>query len=381
MATERPPTHLVMADDISGACECAGILLDRGHAATVALGRSHAKSGAGPIIVDLDARRTPSATLTDADVSRMTFLKIDSLLRGPVASLVSAARSGGRVIVLCNAVPVLGRTVVDQQTRVGGVNLADTDHWKVESAPAPRRMADLLGTVGVTPLPLSRVRGPMDDLLADIAGATRGGIVSAEAETDGDLDRIVAAAAPSGALLVGAGGLFDAWARTLVTAEHPPPSFAQSPAAHVLAVVGSASTAAREQIAALDPRRTRTVTMTPAELVTGVVADELDSQRHPAEVLCISSEPWPRPAELSQALAGVAASRARPPGVALVLIGGETARNTLDALGARRLRALRAVHYGAIVCLTDDDRTVIVRPGSFGSRDALADLIHAAHGA
>jgi 4-hydroxythreonine-4-phosphate dehydrogenase len=331
------------------------------------------------VIVDIDARRTAGIALTNADAGAVDFVKIDSLLRGPVVALIVGARARGRAVVLCNAVPSLGRTVVEQRTRVDGVDLADTDLWRVEPVPAPRTTADLLAPIPVAAVDARSVRGPAPELVTHLRTAlSRGAVVSADAETDRDLDRIVAAAADVGALLVGAGGLFGAWVRTLPP-RGPAAAGRVPPAERVLVVVGSASTAAREQVAMLDPKRVRITELKPEQLATWAGSDAPAAGEDAVEVLCIAPEPWPYPAELSRALARLAGSRATE-GSALVLVGGETARNTLEVLGVGRLHAQRAVHYGALLCVADDGRKVIVRPGSFGSRAALGALIDAAAG-
>ncbi len=58
----------------------------------------------------------------------------------------------------------------------------------------------------------------------------------------------------------------------------------------------------------------------------------------------------------------------------LILTGGETAREVLDALGITALEPLDAVQHGAVVSLADDGRLVGTKPGSFGDRHALTQL-------
>jgi uncharacterized protein YgbK (DUF1537 family) len=59
---------------------------------------------------------------------------------------------------------------------------------------------------------------------------------------------------------------------------------------------------------------------------------------------------------------------------ALVLTGGETARAVLDRLGVTRLRPV-GHDRGAVTALTDGGRTVVTRPGSFGTGVTLAELV------
>jgi 4-hydroxythreonine-4-phosphate dehydrogenase len=61
----------------------------------------------------------------------------------------------------------------------------------------------------------------------------------------------------------------------------------------------------------------------------------------------------------------------------LILTGGETAREVLDALGVRSLTPVVSVQHGAVVSLSDDGRLVGTKPGSFGDSDALVQLYSA----
>ena len=71
------------------------------------------------------------------------------------------------------------------------------------------------------------------------------------------------------------------------------------------------------------------------------------------------------------------ADAATGPAADLILTGGETAREVLDALGVRSLTPLASVQHGAVVSLSDDGRLVGTKPGSFGDSDALVQLYSA----
>ena len=319
---------LVVADDLSGAVEVAAVLGAR----RIALGHADGE------VIDLDTRGLPpdeAARRIKALDGRITFKKIDSLLRGNVQAEIEAL--SGEVIV-APALPVEGRTVR------GGV-------LHVDGLPQP-----------TPPIPLL------------------------DAETDEDLDAIVAAAADT-ATLVGSAGLAAALGRRLGARPLPKPVPSDRP---LLVVVGTRS--ADEQLARL------------AASGVPVVAPDAAGERSAAEQLA-------RPAATGGAVAAPdaaggrsaaeqagrqdAAVRGAPivavrgraaqlaafvaalPPVDLALTGGETARRTLDALNITTLEAIAQIHHGAVQCRTPDGRHVTIRPGSFGGPDSLLEIVQA----
>ena len=152
----------IVADDLSGAAECAAHALMRVSRSTVVLGL------ACPSHVRLDPTRAPDrgrplAVLTvDTDIASarrateapsarsarppalvaaapVVVKKVDSLLRGNVAAEVAAlAEELQRTPVVAVANPALERAVVDGVLHVGGTPLHATDLWAVEPTAAPR---------------------------------------------------------------------------------------------------------------------------------------------------------------------------------------------------------------------------------------------------
>ncbi len=153
----------VVADDLSGAVETAAVL-----------GLARVRLAGGPrehTVLDLDTRSLPAheAAARVRRAGRIDFKKIDSQLRGNVAAELAALE--GEVIV-APALPVEGRVVRGGVLYVNG-----------ERRTSPVRLTD--------------------------------------AETDADLDAIVATA--DGATLVGSAGLAAALGRTLGARPLPPP--------------------------------------------------------------------------------------------------------------------------------------------------------------
>ncbi|MEU4893839.1 four-carbon acid sugar kinase family protein [Streptomyces sp. NPDC044780] len=183
------------------------------------------------IVLDLDSRYRPAAEAAEAvrDALRLSspggdtlvLKKIDSLLRGNLAAEVAALAEDGAGVVLAPALPVAGRVVRSGVVHIDGVALHEGDTWRSETTPAPRSIADALGGLPTTPIPLTTVRASGHSLLSALRTATDDGRVAVcDAETDADLTAIVEASLAAGPRLrlVGSGGLALALGRHLAGA-------------------------------------------------------------------------------------------------------------------------------------------------------------------
>lgn len=323
------------------------------------------------IVVDLDTRHGPASAaaaettraIAALGASRQVFVKVDSLLRGHVASTV---RSAGGFAVVCPALPRLGRVVRSGVVHLDGVPLHETDAWRVESTPPPRSVADLLAPQRVETVGLADVRGP--GLVARLrAIRTTGAVAVCDAEDDADLHAVAAAGTTVGAVLVGSAGLAAALGR-----ENGSPWPARTPGSGVLVVVGSA--AASAQVEHLRASGAHVVPLSPSLLERPEVA-----VGDAVVVLAVDPAAGVEPGAaraLVAALADVAADAVRPTTADLVLTGGETARAVLDRLGVTRLtvHGPLAGHHGAVLSVTPDGRRVVTRPGSFGTPGSLTDI-------
>ena len=353
-----------VADDLSGAAETAVALSVRGTRSAVLL--TARESSADVVVIDTDSRALSPAAAREAVTVALTgvrqgdrlFKKIDSLLRGNVAAEVGALVDSGYGVAVTPALPVAGRTVRS------GALCVDEGGWRAECA-TPRKVLDSALTLG-----LDVVRGPA---LADAFGkaADTRGVVVCDAETDGDLDAIAAAAvrAPANLALAGSGGLAAALGRTraATTARESGPRPTAGP---VLVVVGTAEPVAAEQITRLTGCTVHTLDAD--ALIAGPVPIP---PVHGVTVLRVGPAAGIDPA-ISAALARTVAAAA--PDVAdLVLIGGETARRVLEAIGVDVLEPLDEIHHGAVRSRAPDGRVVVTRPGSFGGPDSLAQIVRA----
>ena len=132
---------LIVADDLTGAADCAGVFATAGHCTVVVLGGpgsdlSPEVANAGVVAVDTNGRLLDAedAFLATANAVRSSphrpvFVKIDSTLRGhiraTVLAVLSALETAPSHVVICPAFPALGRTVVDACVHVDGEPLAD----------------------------------------------------------------------------------------------------------------------------------------------------------------------------------------------------------------------------------------------------------------
>ncbi|MDU0313650.1 four-carbon acid sugar kinase family protein [Phycicoccus sp. M110.8] len=388
--------QLILADDLSGASEAAAQFLLRTTRILVdcspqpATGRSATRVRC----VDLHTRHAPGPVVTDrvrtalaaAGCPQHVLVKVDSLLRGTPEHLVRAVREAltppgypAPPVVICPATPTAGRTVVGGVVHVAGRPLHETDLWHAEHRTPPGRAAEALPGLDVLAVPLDVVRGPRSRLVAAMLDATRTGRTCfCDAETDADLDTLVAAAAElPGAVLVGAGGLAAAAARALRpdVEEGDVCRDGAAPASRVLVVAGSAAPGLAREVAELAAAGADVVEPTVADLLAGTaVLPDLGAS---APVTVVRPAAAPVDPSVSTHLVAALADAvvpAVPATAALVLTGGETARAVLDRLGVRSLRPVRA-DAGAVTALADDGRTVVTRPGSFGHGAALADIV------
>lgn len=245
---------LVIADDFTGANDAGSGLAQAGARVHVLFGTAAPQpdEAADVLVISTDSRAV-SDTQAAERVTQMVqhyaaqfqqgwlFKKIDSTLRGNVgAETVAALRaSGKRLALVAPAVPRLGRTTREGSVWVNQRLLTDTEF--ASDPKTPIRSARILDQMQIDGMEIDLATLRSDRLDAVLAAAQ--GIVVVDAETEADLARLIAAAArlAEKPLLVGAAGLSDALGAALSV----------RPSRPVLAVVGSMSRQAEQQIATL----------------------------------------------------------------------------------------------------------------------------------
>jgi 4-hydroxythreonine-4-phosphate dehydrogenase len=415
----------VQADDFSGAAEVGYCFVGHGLSTQVTLGTdvhwgTHDDDSAsfpGPVtdvvVADTHSRglaeSAAEALVTEAfsgaaaTGAQVAFKKIDSLWRGNVRAEVTALTSLGFHTVVAGALPQLQRSVQDGKPLIAGAPLAETNLWQAEVSAPPADIPSLLfpedpGTVQT--LDLAEVRsGSLPAKLAGLLGSDHPSIVVTDGETLQDLEFVVDALLELGftaggrrIVLVGTGGTADVLAqrlaaqgarnaqleaRTEAAISKPQPT-----ARPVLAVVGSASGTAQAQLARLEAQGFTVVRLHPhyagakdayAPQLAQVSAD-LHAGKRVAITLAAAKVDPTGSARIVQALSAFAAQVAKGLEADLILTGGETAREVLDAGGHQSLVPLAAVQHGAVLSRAEDGTLVGTKPGSFGDDLALEQL-------
>jgi D-threonate/D-erythronate kinase len=361
LSVPRPElTCLILADDLTGACDSAVHFAQKGCETAVWLGLPEAQAEAprhsDALAVSTESRALPSALLPAifADSAarlpraRLVFKKIDSTLRGNVGAEVALAAKafGCESAVITPAFPAMGRTVEDGSllsTAAAPVEMAP--YWRAQRLPECVHMH-------LSCLP--------DALAAGVRFA------SLDAASDADLAAIAAAGLASDRriLWVGSGGLAAALARTLgpgASARPAPPASAAA-----LFCIGSthAATAAEER-RLIEQRAAFTANAETAE--PSEIAAALAGGRHVAlRIPCGRMAPE----QLTHLLAATRAP--------LAATGGFTASLLWRALGVEELH-LRAeispgIPLGVIHGGVRDGAALATKSGGFGGPDALIEI-------
>lgn len=350
----------VIADDLTGALDTGIQFQQRGFTTRVVLPPfppgSLEHAAAEVVVVDTETRHATGSVaaetvvacagrLRSAGATRF-YKKIDSTLRGPWPEELAALRRtiGVDHAVLCPAFPALGRTVRGAEVYVRDQLLA-AEQPAVATLRAGERSVS---------------RGDWDDL----SPTARPPVVLADAETEGDLDAIVAWAMARSldCILCGSGGLAAAWARARRPDGRPASRMVQ-PCRRVLVVAGSSNPVTLLQIEALQRH---------LELSAG----------NEDIVLLIRGGTGTRPEDVStaEALATEAAKlHAVRPVDGWVLTGGETAYRVLRALGAASIRleceALPGMPMSTVEGGPAAGCCIVTKAGGFGDPAALVRTV------
>jgi D-threonate/D-erythronate kinase len=234
---------LLIADDLTGACDAAVQFAVRGLAASVMLEMDEPPAGARVVAVSTESRHLAEqeippilARVAERYRAAVVFKKIDSVLRGNPGVEIAAALEafGCEAAVATPAFPAMGRLVRGGRLSIGDVDVA----------------AVLRSDAHVAP---------------ECVATASGRVISADAASDADLDYIVGQAMSTGrrVLWAGSAGLAGALARRRGEAAGEAPIPAKK---RVLFCIGSDHPVTLEQIAALRRGRSDCTILTPAAL-------------------------------------------------------------------------------------------------------------------
>ena len=306
---------LLIADDLTGACDAAIHFAARGRRTMVPIGVGQGIDLPAVLAISTDSRDLDAAAQRRllADVARrlpwrdasILFKKIDSTLRGNPGGEIAAAAEAFAcdLAVITPAFPAMHRVVE------GGI----------------------LRTPGAAPVDVARLLGDQ--------GASGDRFLTFDANCDDDLDRIVAGAlAGKGRVLwAGSGGLAAALARTLPRGSDVAPR-ALSHEGPVVFCIGSDHPATLAQLERLSAARTEHVVLRRVEI------ERMQS----------------------------AAPRA------LVLSGGDTASAACRAAGVQRIHLqdeiVPGIPRGVLGGGVFDGLPVATKSGGFGQPDALIQV-------
>jgi uncharacterized protein YgbK (DUF1537 family) len=398
-------TLLIIADDLSGAADCAIAFASAGLSTVVTLDASHDTGDASVVAIDTDTRRLSASQAAERTLmacqtlrkpAQRLYKKIDSTLRGNWAAEVASLQSLAGLAIVAPAFPATGRTTVEGKVLVNGQPLESTDTWKLEHADRSADIAALLEGAGLrtAKLGLSTLRGDAAALarhIVEIAGGdTQALIVDAQTTEDLQALAIVTVSIDEPLFWVGSGGL----AREIAGLPAMARNAAQSPEsvrekhAPTLVLVGSLSGVSERQCAMLKERASiGELVVPPAVLRQGKAhADWAGWEIRIGEylrrgddlLLRIGRDEAFDPAEGAR-LSTLLAAMVRPHFAhvgGLVATGGETARAMLGAVGIGSLQLLCEIEAGVAFGRPISSREghhpgVVTKAGAFGTDHAL----------
>ena len=402
---------LVIADDLTGAADCAVQFRQAGFSAVVLtrLARDHTVSNRFRVVsLSLHTRDASAASvrriwqrhapaIAKLAAGTLVYQKIDSTLRGhPALEVRLLLRHLGAVAaVIAPAFPKQGRQTIDGVHRVHGVPLAETEYARLPANPhASSHLPELFTCAGdVVSVHLSRHLiecGPevVEEWLREhLAGS--GQLITADAAHESHLDTLSQAVLPLGRrlLLVGSAG----WAERLALACKARVIPAQ-PSPGVLGVVGSLSSVATRQVqAALNagamvvPFKASIADSTSRAMVDNwpALMEAIAAGRHvivwtnPGDASLASRQTGRRALRgLGEAVRAILSTTAVS---GLAMVGGDTAHAVLRALRASGLtlagEVAAGIPYGRLLDGPFAGLPMVTKAGGFGTDRALQDCL------
>ena len=332
---------LIVADDLTGAADCAAQALRHGLSAAVAL-RPDTGVEADVLALDLDTRsggaRAAYAATRDAASAGapLLYVKLDSLLRGHVGAALDGALDGAGAVtaVVAPAFPAQDRTTVGGRQLVEGEVVGDL-------------------------LEILRAQTEREVIHVRDGALDRPGVLVCDAEDDDALARI-ASAGPAGAVWAGSAGLAGALFGGLEPGGAEPPVAA--PGGPALVVVGTQAAAAQLEVVL---GRTGCVGI-PAGPRMGEEARAALARGEDAVLY-------------GEASAGADLTAAVEHAAGLVLTGGETARAVCDRVGVTAIELIREIEPGVPLGRAGD-LGIVTKAGAFGDPGTLGRAVDAIRG-
>lgn len=385
----------LIADDLTGSADSGAQFARAGYRTVIVFRGETEPEEADAVVVDTDSRAL------DEEVARervfgavgalksaaIVYKKLDSTLRGPVATEIGAAleASGRRAAVVAPAFPDAGRITRDGVQMVHGVPVHRTGFADDPVAPVREsHIPTLLAKLG--PVRSLSVR-EVQDARAIQAAIEEAAYIVADAETDAHLEDLVRAVGetvgPEEVLWAGSAGLARALATVYPGPRRGEPLPDLPPVQSALAVVGSMSAVSREQLRvlaaepdvepiALDVRDLAEAVAKAFVATREALAGERSVALYPEE------ERVAEAGRVADSLAEVV-SRLSGEGLvrALVMTGGETAVRVSRRLGARGILLREELEAGVPVgvLMGPHPYPAITKAGGFGTPGTLLEAL------
>ena len=405
---------LVIADDLTGAADCAVAFAKRRLSARVIWSDAHDATLQPPVVLAIDAgsraldagaaRVKHTALLRQHGTAGMrVFKKIDSTLRGhpgeEIAALfdVMLAQAPGTRLVVAPAFPATGRVTRGAHVHVHGSPLEFTEFRPRDADAARANVVHLLEAAGIpaVAVPLETIRGGETVLRAALTRDAGPLAAVCDAETESDLDHIAAASlGPRPVLLVGSAGLAHALARRISPGIGPRTEPMRIPPSRhgALVVAGSQAQATRVALRELESlpgieRMTLSASMlNPMENSLSAMQARIDIAEKLAQGTDLvvdlaapdAAQPF-TPAD-EQLFAGRLAQRVVPFAThasALVATGGETAAALFARCGITGIQLVDEIEHGIALGLTLGGLAVpvVTKAGGFGDAGSLRRIV------
>jgi uncharacterized protein YgbK (DUF1537 family) len=370
------PLCVLVADDLTGACDSGLEFAHHGLVTRVAFGKAP-PTAADVVVISTNSRRlgpqAAAASVHAASANLLTqkngivFKKIDSTLRGNIIAECDALREsmGLSFGVIAPALPTQGRIVERGALKVQDIS----GSWSIDAR-------EHLARQGVTPtLAAPRARITPNEFAAEIEALAAGGskYVLCDAANERELQLIAAAlmVCPSRPMWIGSAGLAGCAAAALAARRAPRKSVRAIPPGPVILCIGSDHPATNVQVAHFRGRRAcRVLEASAASAATISSALASDSQ-----LILMIDTAAPDTARLNELFAAARAANV----AAVLLTGGDTAELICRSVHAEQLllegELLSGVAYGHIEGGLLDGVAIATKSGGFGAEDCLLESV------
>ena len=400
---------LILADDLSGAADCANACMYSGLSAVVSFEESDNVPNCDVLAIDCDTRHL-AAEQASAQVAKImrqhaddpdreiVFKKVDSTLRGNVGAEIRAVleqqreKVPGAAAVLAPAFPSGGRTTAYGYQLVHGTPLHETEMWRHNGLPGEAHVPTMLARAGLRAVTfdLQAVRGGPEPLAAAMRqAAAEADVLICDAESDEDLHTVA-----HGTHRLGRGTV---WAGSAGLAYQMPHAagltgtglrlqrlrYGDGP---ILLVVGSMSSVSHRQAILLEREAPVHAIRIPPQVllrsslihawadVSSHIAYSLEQGSDTLVVLDGTERVDLHERRLLTDALGVMLSPFAGKVAALAATGGETARAILGGWKVPSLKIIGEVERGipcSVLQMHGRSMPVLTKAGGFGDADAL----------